>query len=235
MSRELHILHKKTAVANKVPSASTINYGEIAINYNDTTPGLFIRTDQDNIERFVSGKEFDAVVGTGFGTGGTITEIIEEDEKLIAAAANDLNRRKYEKPASGIPKSDLASNVVPDISTNVAQDKNSNSKTASAKAVYDEVHPSVIRYIPSGGFLPNVVYQLGTISTSTTFTLASPTDNNIFNQWYWSFETPSTPPVINWPHEIRVWSGSASPVINGGRYYEISVVDGIGKINETVL
>lgn len=37
---------------------------------------------------------------------------------------------------------------------------------------------------PNNGFLPNIVYDLGTLTGSVTFTLASPSDNTIANPYY---------------------------------------------------
>lgn len=49
---------------------------------------------------------------------------------------------------------------------------------------------------PSGGFLPNVIYDLGEITGSVTFALATPTDNTIANTYVWTFETGSTAPTV---------------------------------------
>lgn len=136
----------------------------------------------------------------------------------------------YSKPSGGIPASDLESGViptVPTISTDIETDKASDAKTASPKAVYDEVHPTVGSSMPSGGFLPNVVYNLGTLSGDTTFLMASATDNTIANIWYWTFDTPSTAPTITWPQAITAWNGGSAPTINASKHYEISVLNGV--------
>lgn len=186
---------------------------------------------------------------------------LEDVEEITAAALNDLNNRvsnledadtsplqnstklvtsggvysavsaKYTKPSAGIPKTDLAYGVIPTISTNIQTDKASNVKTASPKAVYEEVHPAIASTQPQGGFLPNVFYNLGELTGSVTFTLATPSDNTIVNHYYWTFETGSTAPTITWPNGIT-WFGGSAPEISANKYYEISVLNGIGAFME---
>ena len=120
----------------------------------------------------------------------------------------------YNKPSTGIPASDLASGVIPDI---------------SGKADKTLVSSSM----PSGGFLPNVVYNLGTLSGNTTFSMAAATDNTIANIWCWTFTTPSTAPTITWPAAITGWSGSSIPTINASKNYEITVMNGLATIIES--
>ena len=85
---------------------------------------------------------------------------------------------------------------------------------------------------PVGGFLPNVLYNLGTLSSNTTFALASPTDNTIVNHYYWTFETSSSAPTITWPAGITSWLGGSAPAILASKHYEISVLGGVGAYME---
>lgn len=185
---------------------------------------------------------------------------IESTDFATTAALNNAVASKYTKPATGIPASDLASGVipavpvtdvtvggtsvlnsgtavipaiptVPTISTNIRTDKASNVKTASPKAVYEEVHPAVATTQPAGGLLPNVLYNLGTLTGSVTFALATPADATIVNHYYWTFETGSTAPTITWPAGIT-WMGGSAPTINASKHYEISVLNGIGTSME---
>ena len=87
--------------------------------------------------------------------------------------------------------------------------------------------------MPSGGFVPNVVYNLGTLSGNTSFSMAAATDNTIANIWCWTFTTPSTAPTITWPAGITGWSGGSQPTINASKSYEISVMNGLATIIET--
>ena len=168
--------------------------------------------------------------------------------------------KKYEKPSGGIPASDIASGVIPSvpvtdvtvggtsvlnsgtavipaiptvptISTDIETDKASNTKTASPKAVYDEVHPAVASSQPQNGFLPNVFYNLGTLTGSVTFALATPADATIVNHYYWTFETGSTAPTITWPAGVT-WLGGSAPEISADKHYEISVLNGYGTFLE---
>jgi len=141
----------------------------------------------------------------------------------------------YQKPSSGIPASDLASGVVPSvpvISTNIVSDKSSNVKTASPKAVYDEIHPANQSSIPSGGMKPNVLYNLGTITANTTMTLASPTDSSVPNHYYFTFNMGSTVRTITWDSKITSWLGGSAPAMNANKHYEISVLNGVGVAME---
>lgn len=155
---------------------------------------------------------------------------------LASAVQTSLGKADaaYQKPSGGIPASDLASGViptVPTISTDIASDKTSNTKTASPKAVYDEVHPAPGSSEPSGGFLPNVVYNLGTITGSRSFAMAAAV-SGIVNHYFWTFETGSTAPTITWPAAITAWNGGSAPTINASKHYEISVLNGIGAYME---
>lgn len=122
--------------------------------------------------------------------------------------------------------------TVPTISTDIETDKASNTKTASPKAVYDEVHPAVGSSQPAGGMLPNVFYDLGTLSGDTTFSFATPSDNTIENEYMFEFTTPSTAPTITWPNAITGWSGGTAPTISASKTYQVSVLNGLGVIAE---
>ena len=142
---------------------------------------------------------------------------------------------KYEKPSGGIPATDIASDViptVPTISTDVASDKANNNKVTGAKAVYDEIHPAVENSQPAGGFAPNILYELGTLTGTVTFTMASPTDATIINHYYWTFETSSTAPTITWPSGVTSWFGGSAPTVSASKHYEVSVLDGVGCFME---
>ena len=102
MAKKLHLVHVKSHVLDKAPSAETLNYGEIAVNYNVDSPALYIRDDEDNIVKFISEPYFEKIVGTGITDTDEeifipISEVIKEDEEVVAAALNDLNERKADK------------------------------------------------------------------------------------------------------------------------------------------
>ena len=83
---------------------------------------------------------------------------------------------------------------------------------------------------PSGGFLPDIVYKLGTITGSVTFALAEAVTGNT-NHYFWTFDTDSNAPTITWPSNITWVSGSA-PLIAASKHYEVSILDGIAAILE---
>ena len=83
---------------------------------------------------------------------------------------------------------------------------------------------------PSGGMLPNVYYNLGTLSGDTTFTFnTTGLDTTVLNHWYFVFTTPSTAPTITWPNEITNWYGG-TPTIAASKTYHVSVIDGLAVI-----
>jgi len=152
-----------------------------------------------------------------------------------------LGATAYQKPASGIPASDMASGVIPDVS---GKENTSNKVTSlsarstdteypSAKAVVDYVDNAVDTPVestqPAGGFAPNVVYDLGTLTGTVTFALASPTDNTIPNPYHWTFDTGSTAPTITWPANI-IWPDDVTPTVDANKHYEVLVRNGYASI-----
>lgn len=80
--------------------------------------------------------------------------------------------------------------------------------------------------MPATGFLPNTMYELGTLQGDTTFLMAPATDSTILNEWHWSFVTPAAAPTITWPAAITAWDGGEVPEIVGNHRYEVSVIGG---------
>lgn len=97
----------------------------------------------------------------------------------------------------------------------------------SQEELEDAVNPTIGTTQPSGGFLPNKVYDLGTLTGTVTFALASPTDNTRPNPYHFTFDTGSTAPTITWPSGIT-WAGGSAPTINATSHYEIMVRKGYG-------
>lgn len=83
---------------------------------------------------------------------------------------------------------------------------------------------------PSGGFAPDVVYKLGTITGAVTFALANPVVGNT-NHYFWTFDTGSTAPTVTWPSGIT-WADGTGPTVAASKHYEISVLDGIATFAE---
>lgn len=87
--------------------------------------------------------------------------------------------------------------------------------------------------MPSGGFLPNVYYDLGELAGNTTFLFdTSDLDATILNVWHFVFETPATAPTITWPAEITDWIAGSAPTVAAGKRYEVSVIGGVAAYLE---
>lgn len=90
---------------------------------------------------------------------------------------------------------------------------------------------------PSGGMLPDVVYELGTLTGATTFSFAAAVSGNL-NHYYFTFTSGSTAVVPTWPASITSWDGNCVdsttglPVIVASKTYEVSVLDGNAIIKE---
>lgn len=83
---------------------------------------------------------------------------------------------------------------------------------------------------PAGGFLPDVVYDLGEISGSVTFALAAAVSGNV-NHYFWMFDTGSTAPTVTWPSGIT-WVDGSAPTPAASKHYEVSVLGGIAMYLE---
>lgn len=84
---------------------------------------------------------------------------------------------------------------------------------------------------PSGGFLPDVVYSLGTLTGAVTFALAAAVTGNV-NHYFWMFDTGGTAPTITWPSTGITWAAGSAPTVAASKHYEISVLNGIAYYSE---
>ena len=84
---------------------------------------------------------------------------------------------------------------------------------------------------PSGGFLPDVVYNLGTITGTVAFALAAAVPGQL-NHYFWMFDTGSAAPTVTWPSSNFAWADGAGPTIAPSKHYEISVLNGIATFLE---
>jgi hypothetical protein len=151
----------------------------------------------------------------------TIPDAVEANPTVPSGTTpTDLAGLKVGSSYYGIPQLPTVDN---------APTANSNNLVKSG-GVYSEIHPAVQSSQPQGGFLPNVEYNLGTLTGTVTFALASAV-SGIVNHYYWTFDTGGTAPTITWPAGIS-WNGGAAPTINASKHYEISVLDGVGAYME---
>ena len=151
---------------------------------------------------------------------------------------------KYEKPSGGIPSTDLASAVQTLLGKTIASVTSAQDGsvviTLSSGDTYtidlNHNHPqyyskAVETTQPSGGFLPDVNYNLGEISGTVTFALASAVSGNL-NHYYWAFDTGSTAPTVTWPSSGFTWADGTGPTVAASKHYEISVLNGIATFLE---
>jgi len=123
--------------APKQPAAADLNLGELAINNNDTEPCLFIKTNGGNIEEFIGKttinsslllKENISNKVIAFTSGCTdeqypsaklVYDTITDNERVVAAAINDLNTNKVDKVAGkGLSTNDFTNEAKIAVSAN---------------------------------------------------------------------------------------------------------------------
>lgn len=83
---------------------------------------------------------------------------------------------------------------------------------------------------PAGGFLPDVIYNLGEISGTVNFALTAAVSGNV-NHYFWMFDTGSTAPTVTWPSGIT-WADGTGPTVAASKHYEVSVLGGIATFME---
>ena len=110
-----------------------------------------------------------------------------------------------------------------------SQSLNTNQKTQARINIAVNAKASTI---PSGGMLPNMVYNLGTIDQATTFTCAAGS-NSEYAHYYFTFSTGNTAPTITWPSILTSWGNGQVPLIGANKYYEISILNGVGLFIES--
>ena len=162
-----------------------------------------------------------------------------------AKAVYDGLAEKYEKPSGGIPDTDLTSAVQALLGKTIASVSSPTPAdgtiliTLTNGDVYtldlNHNHPAYYSKVaettqPSGGFLPDVVYSLGTLTGAVTFALAAAVSGNV-NHYFWMFDTGSTAPTVTWPSGIT-WADGSAPTVAASKHYEISVLGGIATYME---
>lgn len=204
---------------------------------------------QDNL---VSGTNIKTINGTSIlGSGNIVVQAEITMDNVPTSGSNNPVKSggvysaladKYEKPSGGIPDTDLTSAVQALLGKTIAsitssQDGSvvftlSNGDTITVDLNHN--HPQYYSKVaettqPSGGFLPDVVYNLGTLTGTVTFSLAAAVSGNV-NHYFWMFDTSSTAPTVTWPSGIT-WADSA-PTVAASKHYEISVLNGIATYLE---
>lgn len=114
------------------------------------------------------------------------TQLSQLSEDSIHRIVTDTEKAnwnaKYTKPDNGIPQSDIASGVIPALSTDVDADKNSDAMASTPKSVYSELVAIRTAMEAIDALVFDPVASLPTASASTMNThiylVPNPSDNN---------------------------------------------------------
>ena len=127
----------------------------------------------------------------------------------------------YSKPSGGIPKTDLASTV--QTSLNKADTAIQEHQDISGKANKISVVQTSASTIEIN---PNTFYKFGEVA-SLNITLASITDNTIYNEYMFEFVSGTTATTLTLPSSIK-WL--ETPTIDANKIYQCSIVDNVGLL-----
>ena len=151
----------------------------------------------------------------------------------VEAALNKAkNAGTYSKPSTGIPKSDLASDVQTSLgkadtalqSHQTLKTINGNTITGSGNVNTDYPISNVSG--PSVSMKPNTYYRLTTGQSSLTITFQNPTYSDIVNEYLIEFVCGGT---VSVPNTI-VWASGKVPTFEVGKTYLLSVINNLGLI-----
>lgn len=195
--------------------------GEIYANNKINTPGQGGDSEVPDLDDYALKSELSAVATSGnYSDLNGVPTIPTVDTSLSTSSTNavsnsivttELNKKgTYSKPSTGIPKSDLASDVQTKIDT-------------------DNITYGVVNHGTSDtsyAVTPNVFHVWGTV-TSLTITLATPTDSSIMNEYLFQFTSGSTATSLSTPSTV-VWV--SEPSIEANKTYQVSIVNNIGII-----
>lgn len=80
-------------------------------------------------------------------------------------------------------------------------------------------------------FQPNIYYVIDQKSdiTTYTFSLATPSDNSIVNEYFIQFTTPSAGCALVVPSSIK-WLNGETPIMQGGKTYQISIINNLAVV-----
>ena len=127
----------------------------------------------------------------------------------------------YSKPSGGIPKADLASAV--QTSLDKADTALQSHQDISGKANKISVVQTSASTIEIN---PNTFYKFGEVA-SLNITLASITDNTIYNEYMFEFVSGTTATTLTLPSSIK-WL--ETPTIDANKIYQCSIVDNVGLL-----
>ena len=64
MTIKRHLMHVKSNTPNKIPSSEDIEYGEIAINYNEGNEKIYLKNENDIIQSIQTDSQNDEKFST---------------------------------------------------------------------------------------------------------------------------------------------------------------------------
>lgn len=142
------------------------------------------------------------------------------------------NAGTYSKPSTGIPKTDLASDVQSSLGkadTSVQSATINGTTKSSTNGVLNlgsTQYPVVTNSASSISMNPNTYYRVTQSLSSLKISFKSATDNTIVNEYLIEFLCGGTVTV---PSTI-VWAGGKVPTFEVGKTYLLSVVNNLGLV-----
>ena len=89
-----HVMHRKSSVVNdgvpKLPSATSIEYGEIAVNFGASGETLSIRNNQDVIVQFPNINKVNSLINTAIGQVSGLPSVTTADNGKILQVVNGV-------------------------------------------------------------------------------------------------------------------------------------------------
>lgn len=141
--------------------------------------------------------------------------------KYVTTTEKTTWNGKYAKPDGGIPKTDLTSDV--QTSLGKADTAIQSHQDISGKADKISVVQSSASTIEINS---NTFYKFGEVA-SLNITLASITDNTIYNEYMFEFVSGTTATTLTLPSSIK-WL--ETPTIDANKIYQCSIVDNVGLL-----
>lgn len=141
--------------------------------------------------------------------------------KFVTTSEKQTWNGKYDKPSTGIPKADLASDV--QTSLGKADTAIQSHQDISGKANKISVVQTSASTIEINS---NTFYKFGEVA-SLNITLTSITDNTIYNEYMFEFVSGATATTLTLPDTIK-WL--ETPTIDANKIYQCSIVDNIGLL-----
>lgn len=149
---------------------------------------------------------------------------------LAGVLSIDFHNLKGDPGTDGVGFASVETPTPPD-GTAIITLSNGDTVTLDLNHNHDAYYSKVVGTAqPAGGFLPDVAYNLGEISGTVTFALASAVAGQL-NHYFWMFSTGASAPTITFPGGIT-WAAGSAPTIAANKKYEISILGGVAYYSE---